>query len=578
MQTGVIGHCSFCSLCCPMTAEHWWAAHYWSAPETEEAGRHGLCARGGSLFSLLENPARARGGVLRREEQQTRLYGEAVVHAFQRLVEEAGRSGRMAVLLDGNLPCEDLVAAHEWAKARGDAVAAVYLPAGDFDLLDGLSAGEAVVRGAHPTGEAVVRGAHPTGEVTVRVAQPAECGAMLIVGDALSTHPALARPLLDAKYARPGRPILVMDTFASRTMRFADLALTVEPGGQEALLGALRRALAGETSAIAHVAALGHTDTKLVERALGRLASAAKPLVVVSPEPTKAEDWRGIGAAAAQLAADTFGSVLPLYSYGNALGAYRVHRNLGMPRFESLLSMRDPDWSLLVFVGWDPTLTFPVELLRPLHRRFPRIVALSPVETPAWRAADLAAAMPLLLEYSGHVVRRRKRSRASLALLLMAGVCRVRDFFDAGGAELPTAWRETPAPAPRVAPAASTAASRGFCLLAASSTLHFSDGALTRQAAATQHLSGEDALRISPAAARRLNLREGQRVSIRRDGLELSLACELDAALPAELAVAPLHRPEVRRFLPWRLDASGPRLSCVAPAVQIFPLAEEGAA
>ncbi len=562
-----MGRCVFCSLCCPILPEHWWSAHYWMHPEPEAAEKpQSFCGRGSSLLALVDSTERTRDAIAREAGQETQLTGNDVDRAFQAMVEEAARSGRIAVMVDGNLPCEDLAAVHRWALARGDAVAAVYLPPSDFDLLDGMSA--------------------------VSLPQPApetlpQFDAVLVVGDALTTHPALARPLLDAKYGRPARPLIMIDTHASRTMRFADFALTVEPDRQEQLLAALRAALCEPgAAALQTVAALGRVDESAAERMQKRLAAAGRLAVVLAAEPTKAEDWRRVAAEAAQLAKVKSGALLPLYSYGNAVGAYRIHRNLGMPRFETLLADNRDDWSLLVLVGWDPTLSFCPQLLQPLYRRGPRVVMFSAVETPGWRAADLAVAMALPIEHRGHVLSGHGELLETAPMHApMHGAVRVVDFFSAAAphdawVNLESVWQARPAPAPPMAAGSKPEvfALGRMRLLTVSACHRFADDALTGRAAWNQYVPGEAELLLHPLTADALNLAEGARVTARRNGHEFTLRCSLDASLPVDVAVAPLYRPDVRRCLPWRLDAAGERLVCESPAVELFPAAAKGAA
>ena len=556
-------HCLFCSLCCPVNLCSALGERFWVEYETPEAPgvTQGLCGRGNALVDLEAQPNRLSGGVKQTAAGMTRLGATEAIDAFAEIMDEAMSRGPVALLADGNLPCEDLLAIRRWAEAQdGRVTLAVSLPPPDMDLLDGLSA---------------------SGAPLLNLDDLASCDAVLIVGNAFATHPVLARRLLDKKFDSPRQPLAVMDARRSVTSRFATTLLEVAPDGQEKALEQLRAALDVSISlepspAIEKLAGLTKAPKAAVERLVKQLQSARRLAVVITPELTLSADWRGVAGAADKLARKKNGGILPLFCYGNAVGAYRILRNLGLKRVEQLLKPSGGErWSAFVQVGCDIGRTFPEPLLKSVRGDATRQVLFSPVRTPAVERSDLAVGILMPAEYSGTILDgcglekrldgSRLRSNAALG---------IREFFltllgEGFAEEDAAAWRTQPEAAEAPVARMGVPGNSDLNLLATVSPIHFDDGALTRRTSWTAYWESEPRVCVSEAVARGLGIRSGERVHLARNGRSLNCLCKIDPSLEDRLAIVSGAFPEVRRFLAWEWDRSGRRILCPPAGVTV---------
>ena len=541
-------------------------SHGW-AGAARDGGRavEGLCARGSALLELTSGTARraptsgtwrARGGRERRGALCVPRTPARSAEVFARMTNDAARRGPVLVVADGALPCEDLAAMQRWAEARrDDSRVALHLPPTDVDLLEGLFAAGAPLVSSRELGS---------------------FDALVIVGDALATHPGLGRAVMDWKYKKPRRTLVVMDTVPGTTARFAGAALIVPPDGHVDALERLRVALAahpgpereGRSADLAEAVGLSPQSAGgLVER----LARAGRVGWIVAPEATKSGAWDEVAMVLAALAECTAGAMLPLYACGNALGAWRVARNAGMPRLDRLLASVDRAWAMLVFIGVDPTLTYAPSLLAPLYRGAPSVVILSAVETPLWQSADLAMAMCTPAEYAGTAL----AGHGEKVTLAPMGTP-MRDcvapgmLFGAATADASELWQPLASvmDAPRrIAADGGHPAPHGVMLQVSTSPLHAGDASLTAGASWMPFVDDRTGVGMHPALAREIGVAAGEPVRARRNGGSITLPCALCDHLPENIVTVPSHLPEVRWFLPWRPEMG--RLSCGPPRVEL---------
>ncbi|MFH1570502.1 MAG: hypothetical protein ABIL09_21105, partial [Gemmatimonadota bacterium] len=223
--------CLLCSLCCPVTVEYDRAGGL--AVSAPGGSSTGLCGRGSCLAELAQHPQRLQEA-RRHNGKPERLSLQAAATAFNDMLAAVGEAP-VAVVVDGNLPCEDIAAVHQWSRTWwGKAVVAVHLPPTDLDFIEGLSASRARV--LHPS-------------------ELAGCDGAVVVGDALRTHPALGRAFLSWKYGHPNALLLTIDTHATVTSHFGGVQLRAVPGAQAQALRAVA-ALARDAGATPAVAGL----------------------------------------------------------------------------------------------------------------------------------------------------------------------------------------------------------------------------------------------------------------------------------------------------------------------------------
>jgi len=310
--------------------------------------------------------------------------------------------------------------------------------------------------------------------------------------------------------------------------------------------------------------------------------------VLVAPELTKNSNWCSVAKAVNHVAEVTGGGVLPLLSYGNALGAYRIMQNLRLPRFENLLlKSRKSPWAAWIEIGCSLSQTYPSHLLEPLYgpdTNTKRIV-FSMLKTPESEKADLAVSIPVPSEFSGHVVSGGSREitlnpQGSIPFWTRS----VRIFFEnlmrpAQFHSDATVWRNTPAIVGNIecsSPMESSSEAGRLALVGVTTPIHFEDGSLTRAAGWTRYFESEPVVSVAPETAVQLGIQNGSPVTIKRNGVKFHAHCQVSPNLATNCAVVPAHFPEIRQFLPWVLDEHGSRLYCSRVGVEIEPVVEGG--
>ncbi|MFH1572172.1 MAG: molybdopterin dinucleotide binding domain-containing protein, partial [Gemmatimonadota bacterium] len=314
-----------------------------------------------------------------------------------------------------------------------------------------------------------------------------------------------------------------------------------------------------------------------------RLASTRQLAVIAAPEMSKGADWSEVAVLAGELSASLNGGVLPLYSYGNAVGAYRVMANLGLHRLEELLLPRsEAGFGAVVQVGCDLARAYPADLLDPLFGGAARRLALASLPSSATEAADLAIALADPTEYTGTAVDGAGTAVALRAVHRAPTAVGAGDFFraliQAPGRVDASAWQEAPVagPIPPTAGATMPAVDGDALLMAVASPYHATDGALTRYASWTQHFESQPVLRLGVADAERRGLVTGRTAVVESDQGTMTMACQVDPSLPPGLMLAPAAFPEVRSLLPWELSAD--RLRCPPARARVWAATQEARA
>jgi anaerobic selenocysteine-containing dehydrogenase len=299
--------CSLCSLACFLRLSQ--SPHGYLEPDYREDVpelRRGVCNRGNMTAELL--------GHIRRIDA-ARFCGEVTrqVPLDEAIHNLAGtvRSSRTTLLIDGNLPGEDIAAGLALAAASGGKIAAgVYLPTEDEMVLEGLAASKAKLL----TPENLV-----------------ECDAILIVGDAFATHPVISKPVHALRKRNVRTPLVVVDSLPGRTSIFATHPLMVKPGTESRVLAALAgksgvAALGSLSRDVAQAASESGLPEGVLAAAAAAVAGAKRLGVIVRAEIGKAANWDQTGLLSGLIASAKAGGVTACLTYGNALGAYRLAR------------------------------------------------------------------------------------------------------------------------------------------------------------------------------------------------------------------------------------------------------------
>lgn len=558
-------HCLFCSLCCPVEIRQQpGAAGFACQPPGGLNGSGALCGRGIGLVDLLDHPHQIRGGFSQQGQSRTSLSRADAMQEFVRMTDEALQEGSLAILMDGNLSCEDLVAIHQWCESKNHAVSlGVYLPPTDFDLLDGFS-GDSMPFSAEDL---------------------SSCDGILMIGNVFATHPVLARTLLDLKYSHPRNLFAVMDTYPGITSTFANSFLQVSPDGhQKALDGILALCQSTEASVSETFADSVGMDIIQAEKFFRVLRQSRRLGVFITAEATNNVDWRSVVSLAQRIASIQGGHLWPLLVYGNALGAYRISRNLHLLRLEQLLEQAGKKpFTAFVQVGCDVSVAYPDELLRPLLSNSTRQILFTSFQSRGCSQADLVIGFPTPVQYGGTLINGAgaEKQLTTIHAALLPGA---KEWFlnlcgKTWAPKWQDYWRNSPAgltqPERLSIPARNTAEAKATVQLqAVASPVHFEDGTFSHAERWTVHMEGQGQLTLSPALARQAGVRNGESLVAVLDGKEIPLVCREDARLKENQALASMHNIAVRRFLPWEL--TGGRLHCSAPMIQLKAQREKG--
>ncbi|MHC4295161.1 MAG: hypothetical protein ACYSTL_06210, partial [Planctomycetota bacterium] len=186
--------CTLCPAGCGLelvsTGPDAWRIEY---PLTETTG---LCPRGASLGELLYHPSRILSPTKRRNDCSHEI---SLDTAMQEIIDLAAGKD-LTILLDGNLPCEELSAASAWCKASIRMKLCLVIEPSDEQLLLGTEA---------------------SGAKYLSSDKLAKCDGFVIVGDAFAANPICSRGIFERCQSEPGTPVLTIDPAAGTASKFA---------------------------------------------------------------------------------------------------------------------------------------------------------------------------------------------------------------------------------------------------------------------------------------------------------------------------------------------------------------------
>lgn len=500
------GRCLFCSLGCPLQVEEFspqrWRPWF-------NGGTGGTCARGQMVPDLLHSPTR----LYRPRGSGLPASTDAALDRLRGQIGDTG-DGRVVIWLDAGLSLEDLVAAHAFCQARPDRRRLlIHVPPWELGTVEGLDA------------------------AGVTLSAPAEwAGAdgFLVIGNPGATHPACAKMLLRLGAARGRTPFVVIDSAASVLTACAVPALICQPGHEFWVAAALLNALGFaprdvikdlDVAALERVASVTPTA---IQQAAGRLRNCRRPAAVIAPQSGRRETWRAATALAGTWAKKQGGLVSGLTVSPNALAFARYARRHNIQDwYTAAVAGQAEPADVLLAIGWDPTGAYPRALWEPMVRPAGQAVLVSafpPHEVDAFHACVPVA---LSAEAGGSYVLAGGRVESVTPVMPPpAGVPTVRELLTRVGgpaAAVPSGGLRVsdceagPVQAdlrPPVPPKV-TATEEGWPVVLVADPTQYHDGHLTRHTHWSQRVEPLPELRVAPADALMLGVREGQHVHLR---------------------------------------------------------------
>ncbi|KKM25962.1 hypothetical protein LCGC14_1589650, partial [marine sediment metagenome] len=265
--------------------------------EYPSKGGQGVCPRGSALGELLTHyrrivaPAQREGG---------RLTSVTMSSAVQRILDAAG--DKLVLLLDGNVPVEQMAAAAAWCRD---------FPAARLCLV------------VEPAEDELLLGAEASDANYLADRELAGCDGFVIIGDAFAANPVCSRGVFDRRRADARTPIIAIDAARGTPWKFASHPLPTPPGAEFAVLGALAAA-AGVGAAPSDA-----PPCPAVAEAGKAIATCKRLAVLVAAEHGRGGIWRQIGYAAGRLAKALGGGLAVQTAGANALAAVRMAGRLG---------------------------------------------------------------------------------------------------------------------------------------------------------------------------------------------------------------------------------------------------------
>jgi len=548
----------------------------WRIEYPAESGG-GVCPRGSTIGELLNHYGRILTPA-RRPARQSRPGPAAAwrggdlqpldLPSAMGCILEAAAERKIVLLLDGNLPCEQIAAAAAWCGGWDNAELCLVIEPADEQLLLGTEA---------------------SGADYLSDEQLEDCDGFVIIGDAFAANPMCSRRIFDRRAKAPRTPIVVIDPAGGSAAKFATHGVQVNPGME---LRALRAVSAAAGVGAGEMPKGGQIPSGPRDAAGGEFpsaVSAGKALagckrlgVLVAAEYGRNSSWRQIGLEAGRLARGLGGGVAAQTTGANALAAVRLSAKLGTtPLAQALCGQSD----LRIAVGCDVL----GMLGRPDIEVF---AAAAPLPNCTTQAAQVVLPLALPGEFGGTYVFSGDRPTETAALIpAPAGVpspaVLVTALASVGGATPPPPQAEAavpelerlghpasqhsgrrqesaadtpPAPAQGTSAVRATADPGGMTLLLAREAKHAGCGALTASGSWQKAIEPLPELRISEQDARRLGIKNLAAVIVRVEGADggVERSVRAQARLAPELTPALLVLPEgsaqTRALMPARID------------------------
>ena len=293
-----LARCTLCPAGCPLslarTAPDCWRSEY---PLTASKG---LCPRGSTLGEVLNHRRRIFSPARNANGRRLNIDFESAVRAIL----AAAGDKTINILLDGNVPCEQMVAAAAWCESWPQGKLCFVIEPSDRELLLGTEAS-----GADYLSDDALE----------------SCDGFVIIGDAFAANRLCSRGIFDRRKAEPKTPIVVIDLGGGAAAKFATHRIEVGPGMELSALAALASAANIQTG-VPGVAPSREIPSTM---SAGQAISGCERLgVIIAAEYGRTNAWRQIGYLAGKIAKAMGGGLAPQTVGANALAAVRLGERL----------------------------------------------------------------------------------------------------------------------------------------------------------------------------------------------------------------------------------------------------------
>jgi predicted molibdopterin-dependent oxidoreductase YjgC len=540
-----------------------------------------LCPKGLYAIELLNHPRRLLAPRIKEDGKIKEIsWEESLGTLASKISEVKGKYGSQAIgiVIGPNHTNEEILAAQELARAIGTDNFACSFPPNDWGLLS--------------TPDIIP----PT-----RVEDMENANCSLIIGNLFVTHPVLARGVIDAKYKARGNSIMVIDPERTNTAWFANTHLQNRPGTEAlTLVGMLKSILSssperGENikkklqavpdEAISKATGLSMSQIAMVARAFN---DAEKGGVFLSPGFKGMADINLIAQLCKLLVENAKGdkSFMPLFTFGNAVGAFSMCSRDGGKSFPQLIEEASSGKiKLLIDFGEDLLSSYPSAKVQGALSQLEFLTISSPFVFETERLAHMVLPCASWLEKNGTVNffdARRERlepvleppgiAKSDLEIILQLS----REF----GASLDAEKISKEAEA-----LGRKSLSRGkgkpemdklaeklnelvkesvaedkeypYLLIAGESTVHFTDGSITRNLDWAKEESPYPFIKLSVEDARGMGIKDGAEVLVSSRSGEIALPVQVTDRLQAGVASVPSYLAEIRSIFEWKITSEG---------------------
>ena len=539
-QQQTLARCTLCPAGCELALVQA-GPDNWRSEYPAESGR-GLCPRGSALGELLSHRQRLLA-VARREGGQ--LHALDLPSALRRIL-DAAAGRKLVLLLDGNVPVEQMTAAAAWCRDWPLAELCLVVELAEEQLLLGTEAS----------------GADYLSDDDLK-----DCDGFVVIGDVFGANPLCSRGLFDRRRSDPRTPIVTIDPAAGSAAKFGTHRVVAGPGGEPAALHALAAAAGVESGMAASPPAEGIPSAA---EAGSAIAGCKRLAVLIVAEHGRGCNWRQVGFAAATLAKALGGGVAAQTAGANALAAVRLAAELGTISLAKALS---DESAVRVAIGCD--------VLGMLGQPDIRVFATAaPLPNCTTDAAEIILPLAMAGEYGGtYLLTGAKQARIAPLMSPPAGVPSPAQLVEALASAAGIAQPQTRPQAPKLerlsgqppSPAPAQADSPGTKLLLERQAIHAGCGALTAHGSWQAAIQPLPELRICPRDAREAHIKNLAVVTVRAGGQSVRAAARLAPELAPGTVVLPEGSAQARALIGARIDPDNDAVVAEPVPVDVSP-------